>query len=290
MINLIENHQKSVTVENANVKFFFHAEYKTVLDKNLPYSTQFHTHSYVELFACIKGELKIHTHNELIILTSGDVAAVPSSVYHFKEATVGRDVEWCGIGFICHELYSPHNSDVYSFFSDIMESDSVQVYRNREKLCGLFKECYGNRNENEISSVLSVTAEILRLPEIQTSVAARIDSSRKAKNIDRLLKLEDIINTRFYTNFSNKEIADSLFISERQLSRIVYENYSTSLRSLFIKKRLEVATELILTTSESIEKIVNAVGFKNKNSFNREFKRQYGVTPTEYRRNAELKY
>ena len=284
MINLNKNHQKSITVENANIKVFFQAEYKAVQDRNLPYSTQFHTHSYVELFACIEGELKIRTHHGVITLTSGDVATVPSSVYHFKETDSSQNVKWYGIGFICRELYSPHSNDIYSFFSDIMEADSIEVYRGCHSLCKSFTLCYENRNDSEISSVLTFTAELLKLPRRKNSAPVHSNNSGKAKNIDRLLKLEDIINTGFYMNYSNKEIAESRFLIERQLSRIVAENYSMPLHALFVKKRLEGAAELLVTTHHSVEKISCDVGFKNKNAFNREFKKYYGMTPMEYRK------
>ena len=56
-----------------------------------------------------------------------------------------------------------------------------------------------------------------------------------------------------------------------------------NVEQVVLKKRLDVASELLVTTSDSIEFIAQSVGFKNKNSFYREFKKRFGKTPKEYR-------
>lgn len=47
---------------------------------------------------------------------------------------------------------------------------------------------------------------------------------------------------------------------------------------------MQDATTLLVTTFLSIKEIIAQVGFKDESHFVRDFKRIYGVTPTEYRK------
>ena len=50
--------------------------------------------------------------------------------------------------------------------------------------------------------------------------------------------------------------------------------------------RLEVAAELLTTTSDDIINIAINTGFDNLSYFNRCFKKKHGITPGKYRKDA----
>ncbi len=287
---MYNKNQKALTVENLNMKLFFQTEFIVVQDKGLPLHKQLHNHSYVEMFACLEGKISINTAGgQTFELFSGDIAMVPTAVEHFKAPETLPDTRWVGMGFICREVQGDFKNDLYGSFSGIMDYHSVIVYKNVPHLCRLVDLCHQQKNVKEISSVLSLIAELIKLPKAEDRHADNnVENTQKSKNIDRLLKLDDIINTNFTRDFTNKEIAEELFISERQLSRIVTKNYGQPLRIIIMKKRLDIAAELLLTTGDSVEYIAESVGFKNKNSFHREFKKRFGMTPLSYRKTAPM--
>lgn len=51
-----------------------------------------------------------------------------------------------------------------------------------------------------------------------------------------------------------------------------------------IQVRLNKASELLINTSHSILDIATDVGFNNLSNFNRQFKRYYQLTPSQYRK------
>lgn len=288
--NLYNKNQKSLTVENLNIKLFFQTQFIVAEERGLPLHKQLHNHSYVEIFACRKGGIYINTADgHTVELNSGDMALVPSAVAHFKAPETFPDTDWVGMGFICRELQGEYTNDLYGSFSGLIDHPSLLVYKNVPRLCDVVYECHKQKDTNEVSSVLNFLSELIKLPMAEGQTEENIDgSTQRSNNIDRLLKLDDIINTNFTNNFTNKDIADILFISERQLSRIVIKNYGQPLRLIIMKKRLDIAAELLLTTSDSVEYISSSVGFKNKNSFHREFKKRFGMTPSEYRKTSPL--
>ena len=286
MKRIADKNQKSLTVENLNINLFFQDEFINEHEKGVPFHKQLHNHSYVEIFACLSGNITIETLNGVKYdLYSGDVAIVPSAVEHIKAPESSIDTKWVGFGFVFREVQNEGENDIYSFFDGLMGHKYVLVYKNVSALCKLINDCHENRYENEVSTLLSLVAELIKLPKAETLLNDdTISNAQKSKNIERLLLLDDIVNTKFHENYSNKDIASLLYVSERHLSRIVSENYSEPLRTIILKKRLDVASELLVTTKDGIEVIAQSVGFKNKNSFYREFKKRFGKTPKEYRK------
>ena len=284
MININKESEKSLTVENVNVRLFFQTQYNSVQDKGLPFYKQLHTHSYIEIFACISGELVIKTDTKEYVINDNDIAIVPVEVEHFK-APEPDYVRWAKIGLVCRRVQCEYQHDIYSHLSDLISYDRITIYKKQSKICEYIKECCDKKSDSEISSVLAFLSEFIKLPKIHDESKSLNDKNKcKAKNIDRLLKLDDIINTNFDKGFSNKEIAEILHISQRQLSRIVAENYSLSLRKMIMKKQLDIVAELLVTTTDSVEDIAFSVGFKNSNTFHREFKKRFGQTPIAYRK------
>ena len=51
-----------------------------------------------------------------------------------------------------------------------------------------------------------------------------------------------------------------------------------------VKKRMEKAAELLENTNLKVIEIANSVGYENQGKFGTVFKKMYGVTPLEYRR------
>ena len=49
--------------------------------------------------------------------------------------------------------------------------------------------------------------------------------------------------------------------------------------------RMDKAKELLLTTESSMKEICSMVGYADPNYFSRTFKKNIGVTPTEYKEN-----
>lgn len=283
--DICKENEKSLTVENVNIKLFFQAQYNSAQEKGLPFHKQLHTHSYVEIFACISGQLTIKTNGNEYVLNNGDIAVVPIEVEHFKLPEVLCTTEWAKLGLVCRKVQCEHLHDLYRRLTYLINSDCVMVYKKKSKLCEYIKDCCNKKEEDEVSSVLTFLSEFIKLPKPQESERNTDDKNNSnAKNIDRLLKLDDIINTNFDKNFSNKEIAKLLHVSQRQLSRIVKANYSVSLRQMILKKQLDIVAELLLTTSSSIGGIAASVGFRNNNTFHREFKKRFGVTPITYRK------
>jgi AraC-like DNA-binding protein len=76
-------------------------------------------------------------------------------------------------------------------------------------------------------------------------------------------------------------LTGELGVSQRQLQRYTQELFGCSPQKWLNSQRLELASQL-LKKSRSVKKVCTSLGFKQPSHFSREFKQQFGLSPTDY--------
>ena len=132
----------------------------------------------------------------------------------------------------------------------------------------------------KVTLLLAEAAERLLLLKNQGTGAALVGG-----DMDRASRLDYLINSCFMCDLSAKYVAESLYISERQLMRITKKRYGTTFRPALQDKRPEVAAKLLSETDDSVAAICRKVGFRSASHFYRSFGDRFGLTPSEYRGN-----
>ena len=107
--------------------------------------------------------------------------------------------------------------------------------------------------------------------------------SEKNRDIDRLAKLDHLVSSYYMTDLSVSRAAELLFISERQLQRIVNREYGLSFAALLCEKRLTAAKTLLADPSLRIEQIATLTGFSSRAALSRAMQKVEGITPSAYR-------
>lgn len=88
-------------------------------------------------------------------------------------------------------------------------------------------------------------------------------------------------------NLSQTKVADEFQISNYTLSRVFKNQVGVGFAEYVSGKRLDLAKELLLTTSYSVREIALMVGISNEKYFFKVFKTSVGMTPTEFREQEE---
>lgn len=249
--------------------------------------TLLHTHPYSEIFCCMKGSFQFFLSTHSITLSEGEVMVVPSGLPHTKELLSREGTLWCALNLSCSQNRATSSSPngIFAELNRILNSKQILVQKNEPALCSLIWEIQSKPETNDFV-LLDFVCRLCQAYSHECS--AEVLEKTPPKDMDRLVILENIIQSEYRNTPSNEEIAALLCISKRQLSRFVRAHYGLSLHALFVERRLEAAGALLKKSSKSIDEIAFLVGFSNKTAFYKAFKARFGMTPLEYR-NATIK-
>ena len=99
------------------------------------------------------------------------------------------------------------------------------------------------------------------------------------------IEFKSTIQHNLYSNLSLDELARLCHLSTSSFKRKFKEAFDDSPKKYIAKKKIEKAAELLISNSMRISEIAYDVGFDSLATFNRNFSKLYGKSPTEYRLN-----
>lgn len=82
-------------------------------------------------------------------------------------------------------------------------------------------------------------------------------------------------------------IAENVHLNQDYLTRIFKREIGVSVKSYMVNRRMEKAKELLETSRLPITDVAYQVGYYNYTSFNRIFKKTYGMSPQSFRKQAD---
>ena len=123
---------------------------------------------------------------------------------------------------------------------------------------------------------------------------------KKSKNIERILKslqkdnakpepkdiiqdLTEYLDTNYQERYDRKELSTRFNLNEDYMGQIFKKVTGTNISNYLNTRRIDAAKELLIDTDAKIIDIAYHVGFDNLTHFHRQFKKQTGLTPNEYR-------
>lgn len=177
-------------------------------------------------------------------------------------------------------------------------SKNFQVRLNRSEASRFLRFCrvIDFRNNNEDPEFLRETIlHLLRLYFWDFYVHFRKTADQKAKSVPLNSNKENIAfryAMLVYEHYrEHKEImfyADKLCITPQYLTRAVQEVNGQSARELLANYVVLEIKALLRNADIEIKDVVRQTGFSNQSSLSRFFRRQTGMSPTEYRRTIHV--
>lgn len=267
----------SVHVENATVELL--VEKSGAQGDSRLIGMTAHTHAYHELFACTAGEMTVSTEKGEINLRAGDLAIIPANVRHVSRvADAGGAYRAVGVRFIRRPC-----RDARDLFGRLNALCGVQA-RGLPSLCAAVAELAEYDGADDCLPALKLTLLLCELADKIGGVRDETAQALSDRDLKRASRLDYFINTCFMNPLTAEFVASQLFVSLRQLSRLVKKRYGVSLRQAVTKKRVSVAAEMLREDGQSIAEVALSVGFGSVHSFYRAFSEEYGLSPQEYRR------
>ncbi|MBQ7359752.1 MAG: helix-turn-helix transcriptional regulator [Lachnospiraceae bacterium] len=249
---------------------------------------QLHSHSFYELIYCRNtcgAEYLIGS--DRYRLMRGDVVFIPPGVSHrplLSDHIVEpykRYVLWMSTEFV--EQYGklfPYPFSEKQAYPSMLRTGGTQW---GELLAELFREGVKEAEAQEdgweaaiIGNTITLLTQIKRATNDQAAMALEAE---KPELLDRIMAY---VEANFAKDISIEEVAKQLFVSNSTISHLFKQKMGISFYRFVTQRRL-IAAKKLIEKDIHLETVGIQVGFADYSGFYRAFKKEYGISPRQYR-------
>ena len=242
-----------------------------------------HIHDNYEIFLFLEGDTKYIIEENVYSLSPGDLIVIRKNqmhrAYHNTPARYSRFVLNVAPEFFAEQRCSEYEAD----FANPPSGVGAKIDAETVKMSGIYDAFmrlgeYMKTNQNEDSPIVrSVIVEILYLIN-------NIESYSKEDTSDNQLKsVIQYINRNFEKNITLDMLEKKFFISKYHLCHIFLKSTGLTVHQYITSKRLALALELI-KSGKSITQAASLAGFSSYSSFFRGYKKLYGSSPKQVKK------
>ena len=174
--------------------------------------------------------------------------------------------------------------------ADFKTYDNILFIENDKAIKKIINKLINEKSfkSNSISETLRIQSLILSFFSIIIDEYHKEETVEKLSNKEIQIKsIERYIENNFTSSeLTVQKIADEFHFNASYLTRIFKENIGVSPMKYIINLRMREAVTMIKKEAYTILQIAYALGYKNQFYFSKEFKKFYGVPPSEYIKNA----
>ena len=248
-----------------------------------------HSHSYYEVYLFVEGKVDMEIGGKMSSLRPGDVILVPPGTPH--RASVGsgetpyrRFVFWISLPF-CEQLR--RESADYLYLFDRVQAKKSYVYplsaldfnALRGKFASLLEELNTDRFGRDTQIGLLVRALMLYLCRC---IPDRSRSRAKKEQFSSYQAIAEYISGHLDEDLSLDALSRKFFLNKYHIAHLFQENAGLSLHQYITKKRLDACCDA-MCSGANLAGCCAQFGFENYSSFYRAFRKEYGVSPSDYR-------
>ena len=253
-----------------------------------------HTHDYHEFYFFLKGNVSINIDGTEYPLSSGDIILIPPGTKHHpiiknQEVPYQRFVFWISERF-CNDLLKlssdfgylfQHSctSRKYIYHFDILSFNTIQT-----KIILLLEEL--NTHRFGQSTMISVCANDLLMTLSRMVYESENPITVKEEN-SLYQNILIYIESHIYENISLSAIADAFYVSKYHIAHIFKKQIGLSVHRYILKKRLSLCKASIASGTD-ITPAFTEFGFGDYSSFYRAFKKEFGMSPKEFKASMEI--
>ncbi len=246
-----------------------------------------HTHPFWEFFFCKNKSIMVQTTNRLFEIPPEYIAIIPPNVAHYKLLSP-PDTIWSSICFSFSYLRNNQKSTISLFtpINSLLSSNELLILRNNNADLKRIDILFDTLHEGNAETLsLDILALIFSLAKNQVSKTHPVSAPHMLSDLSRISFLESLVMSKYFMDLKAADIANQLFVSVRQLDRIMVKRFGSPFRRVIIDRRLSVAAELLINTPKTIAEISDATGFKSMQAFRKAFIKKYGCPPSFYKKN-----
>lgn len=253
-------------------------------------TTRVHEHSFFEAQICLNGEFFIETEKKTKVnISSGDILLIPSGCYH-STISSSENSHRAVVKFM---LNRENKTEFFSPLANLRHPIIINGGKTLGDIIGMvIKELKtSSLGEEEMIKALLDMFYISLIRKINPSLQA--DENDEQEEIldsygERGYKMERFFNKNYMEKITAEDLGRELGLSIRQVNRMLQQTYKMSFREKLIDVRLHAAEGMLFSTELPVDEIGLEVGYRSPSGFVVAFKKKYGMTPSDYRKNYNI--
>ncbi|MFD0715845.1 AraC family transcriptional regulator [Paenibacillus sp. GCM10027626] len=259
-----------------------------------------HNHAAYEIQLVHKGTIILSTEDGYYAVPEGSLCFIPIGLYHGQQHPgAGEEaIHKSCLSFRLDALHRPNLDDeavdTEEIRSALTNAPFFIVHDCHEmivQLAAIKRELHA-KPVGYLAKVKGLLTQIIvdvirASPQLQAAPRWTVRHQEGADS--RLLIIEAFFSEHFHCSLKESDLARLLYVSPRQLNRILHDLYGMSFRRKLLQTRMEVAMDLLKHTNLPVKEIAARVGYLFSENFHAYFKAHTGMTPVAFRQSADMK-
>ena len=248
-----------------------------------------HFHNYLEVGICYAGKGEVVLEQKVYPFQAGSIMIVPPYFLHTTNSIKGTKAYWEWFYF-----------DVETILEEQYDTNIMKLKQMKEKIYEKPYYMFSQKNEKLKRILELIRLECLEKVEfyqealkglIQTLLVEIIrrnmqEKEKYEKNVFITPAIQ-YVEEHFFESISIPKLAEVCNMSESYFRKLFVSSMHMKPIDFINFVRVQKACHLMKSTEKSMEEISYRVGFGNISTFNRNFKKIFGVSPYQWKKSYE---
>ncbi|MCP4974697.1 MAG: AraC family transcriptional regulator [Maribacter sp.] len=255
------------------------------VDESKMFYNQLHQHEELQLSLIVKGQGKLIVGDSIHQFTDHDFFVIGSKCPHlFQSEKTNEEVKMISL-FFARDSFGTDFFDladieeIQSFFE--IANDGFRLLSDKRTILESLIEF---PELDKFTRFINLLMLIKKLCKAEREVLTSYVYPKKIGNRDgqRLQVIFDFVIHNFQQEISLESAANLAFMTPNSFCRFFKSRTNKTFFQFLIELRLEHACQLLNNTEFPIAEIAEKSGFNSISNFNRQFKAQKGISPSQY--------
>lgn len=253
------------------------------------YIREKHWHTSIEIFAVLEGELLFYINNEKYPLHAGELLIVNANEIHSVNAL--KENKTAVIQIPLRQFENYFTAQQFIRFEGGIHRETDSENPSDRRLISLVQRLYNvyteRRNGYDFRTI-SLYYELLYLMVTQYRVTEVEEKElRHNRHLSSLSRITTYMREHYREDLKLSDLSETFGYSDAYLSRMFREYAKVNFKTYLQDIRMAYACRDLLNTDHTIGQIAMDNGFCSSRGFAKDFKKRYGILPSQIERRGK---